>query len=140
MWTAKAIMHFNHPAEKIFDAWLDPELIGSWMFGKKLRDEEVLHIKVDPQVGGKFSFLVLRQGDQIDHIGRYKVIEKPNKLIFTWGIASEGTTSEVEVSFSPTDKGCEVVVLHQLDEQYADYVDKTSQAWEKMMSTLNSIL
>jgi uncharacterized protein YndB with AHSA1/START domain len=65
--------------EIAFDAWLDPALIGRWMFGKALRDEEILRIETDPRLGGAFSFLVRRQGHDIDHVGRYLVIDRPRR-------------------------------------------------------------
>ena len=58
--------------QRVFDAWLDPDSIGKWMFGPRLREEEVLRLALDPRLAGSFSFLVRRQGQQIDHIGRTK--------------------------------------------------------------------
>ena len=59
---------FGAGPERVFDAWLDPEMIGSWMFGPALRDEEVLRIALDARSGGSFSFVVRRQGEEIDHM------------------------------------------------------------------------
>jgi uncharacterized protein YndB with AHSA1/START domain len=53
---------FAASPERVFDAWLDPALIGQWMFGPAVREEEVLRLATDPRVGGSFSFLVRRQG------------------------------------------------------------------------------
>ncbi len=60
---------FTASAERVFDAWLDTALLGMWMFGPPLRDEEVLRLTLEPRVGGSFSFLVRRQGQEIDHVG-----------------------------------------------------------------------
>jgi len=49
---------FDMSAERVFDAWLDPEMIGRFMFGPALREETVIHLKLDPRVGGAFSFKV----------------------------------------------------------------------------------
>lgn len=38
---------FDQPAEELFAAFLDKELIGQWMFGPLLRKEEVLGITLD---------------------------------------------------------------------------------------------
>src|SRR5436190_8334429 len=90
-------------AENVFDAWLDPRLIGEWMFGPRLREEEILHIHVDPQVGGKFSFLVRRDNKELDHVGIYLEIDRPYRLSFTWGIAGESDSDEsvVKVEIHP---------------------------------------
>ncbi|HEY1036167.1 MAG TPA: SRPBCC family protein [Pseudoxanthomonas sp.] len=80
---------FPVPAERVFDAWLTPRLLGQWMFGPGVRDEKVLRLDVDPRVGGRFSMLVERDGTRIDHVGEYLVIDRPHRLSFTWGIAGE---------------------------------------------------
>ena len=59
---------FDQPAEELFAAFLDKELIGQWMFGPLLRKEEVLGITLDGR--GAFSFLVRRHDQEIDHVGQ----------------------------------------------------------------------
>ena len=60
--------HIEAPPERVFDAWLDPQLIRQWMFGVLIR-EEILRIQVEPRVGGSFSFLVLRDVEELYHFG-----------------------------------------------------------------------
>jgi uncharacterized protein YndB with AHSA1/START domain len=55
---------FHASPERVFDSWLDPERIRNWMFGPALREEEIIRISIDPRVGGAFSFLVRRQGNE----------------------------------------------------------------------------
>ena len=50
------IQSFDQPAEENFDAFLEKELIGPWMFGPLLREEEVFRITLDGRVGDAFSF------------------------------------------------------------------------------------
>ena len=59
---------FDQPAEEMFAAFLDKELIGQWRFGPLLRKEEVLGITLDGR--GAFSFLVRRHDQEIDHVGQ----------------------------------------------------------------------
>jgi uncharacterized protein YndB with AHSA1/START domain len=61
---------FSAAPERVFDAWLDPEMIGRWMFGPALRDEDVVRSALDKRVGGSFSFVVRREGEEIDHMAR----------------------------------------------------------------------
>lgn len=76
---------YTAPPERVFDAWLDAEMIGKWMFGPALRDEEIVRLSLDARVGGSFSFVVRRQGEEIDHMGEYLEIDRPRRLVFTWG-------------------------------------------------------
>jgi len=71
------------PAERVFDAWLDPAMIPRFIVGPDVRDEELVHVQVDARVGGRFSFLVRRGGQAIDHVGTYREIERPRRLVFT---------------------------------------------------------
>lgn len=132
---------FDAPPERVFDAWLDARLIGHWMFGPALRDEEVVRLALDPRVGGAFSFLVRRRGQEIDHVGKYLEISRPRRLIFTWGIAGESTDeSSVIVDIAPQGKGCELTLTHVMDPRWAEYAARTEAGWTKMLDALSKVL
>src|SRR5262245_63862725 len=132
---------FSVSPERVFDACLDPEMIGRWMFGPALREEEVLRIAVDARVGGSFSFLVRRQGEEIDHIGKYRVIDRPRRLVFTWGIAGASEDeSFVIIEIVPSGTGAELTLTHEMDPKWADYAGRTEAAWTKMIDALAATL
>lgn len=137
---------FEAPAAEVFAAWLDPDAIGKWMFGPALREEQVLRISVDPKVGGQFSFVVLRGGAEIDHLGEYQQIEPPTdsatgRLAFTWSTRdSLPDYSRVAVEVTPSGSGSEVVVTHELHPSWADYAERTKIAWELMTDVLAALL
>jgi uncharacterized protein YndB with AHSA1/START domain len=132
---------FSAAPESVFDAWLDPEMIGRWMFGPALREEEVLRIALDARVGGSFSFLVRRQGMEIDHIGKYREIDRPRRLVFTWGIAGESADeSLVIIEIVPRETGCELSLTHEMDAKWAEYADRTEAGWTKMLGILDTTL
>ena len=132
---------FDASPERVFDAWLTPGLIGKWMFGPALREEEVLRIELDAQVGGTFSFLVRRQGELIDHVGRYLEIDRPLRLVFTWGTDRDPPdSSRVSVDIVRLENGAELTLLHQLHPDWADYADRVEAAWTKMLDTLDETL
>ena len=133
--------HFDASPERVFDAWLDPEMIGKWMFGPALREEEVLRIVADARVGGSFSFLVRRQGQEIDHVGKYREIDRPRRLIFTWGIAGESEDeSLVIIEIVPQETGAELTLTHEMDAKWADYASRTEAGWSKMLEALAATL
>ncbi len=138
---AKATHSFHAPAERVFEAWLKPETIGTWMFGPGIREEEVIHLKNDPQVGGKFSYLVNRQGVDLDHIGEYLKITPPSHLEFTWGVRQDqGATSRVIIDIAPNAQGCELTLDHEMDEAWADFVSRVEGSWTKMLNALDAAL
>jgi uncharacterized protein YndB with AHSA1/START domain len=133
------VHRFKAAPERVFDAWLSPDLLGQWMFGAKVRDEEILRISVDGRVGGSFSFLVRRQGEEIDHVGTYLEIDRPRRLVFTWGIG-EGDTSRVIIDIVPSGTGCELTLTHELHPDWADYAARTEAGWTKMLGLLEEVL
>jgi len=129
------IHRFNNAPERVFDAWLNAEMLAQWMFGPGVRDEEIVRLTMDPRIGGSFSFLVRRKGEEIDHVGTYLEIERPNRLVFTWGIG-EAEASRVTVEIVRCEAGCELKLTHELHPDWADYADRTKAAWEKMLQVL----
>jgi uncharacterized protein YndB with AHSA1/START domain len=129
------------PSEEVFNAWLDPEILSQWMYGPDLRDEKIIHIKTDPREGGHFTFLVERQGMQINHIGTYLEVQPYNKLVFTWGIEGESVDeSIVYIDITPTEKGCIIELTHELDPKWEAYISRTKNAWELMLNKLKEVL
>jgi uncharacterized protein YndB with AHSA1/START domain len=132
---------FDTSADRVFEAWLQPALIGRWMFGPTLRDEEILRLDVDLRVGGAFSFLVRREGVEIDHVGRYLVFERPTRLVFTWGILGESVDeSHVVIEICPLATGCELRLTHEIPAPWASYAERTRSGWTHMLKALAKTL
>ena len=132
---------FAAPAERVFDAWLTPRLLGQWMFGEDGPEEKLLRLDVDPRVGARFSMLVERGGERIDHVGEYLVIDRPRRLSFTWTIAGEADQdgSRVDIVITPTPTGCELRLTHALPRAWADYADRTQHGWSTMLDALHAL-
>lgn len=137
----KVIKEFNSSPEKVFDAWLDPELIGQWMFGPELRDEKIVSLDTDPHVGGTFSFVVSRDGTELDHTGTYREIDRPHRLVFTWWIDEEaGDESVVTINIEPTSDGCRLTLVHEMAPKWKDYTERTQKGWTEMLNKLGELL
>ena len=100
-----------------------------------------MRISLDPQVGGSFSFVVRRQGKEIDHIGKYLEIDRPRRLVFTWGVKQDsGDSSRVMVDIVAQGPGHELTLTHELDPAWADYANRTRDSWTKMLQVLDDTL
>src|SRR5688572_5990862 len=108
------------PPERVFDAWLEPQKIAKWMTASS-NEDEIKHVAVDPRVGGTFSFLVARQGQEIEHLGGYVEIDRPRRLAFTWnaitprepsGPKTSGNGTLVTLDFAPAGTGTELRLTH----------------------------
>lgn len=132
---------FSVPAEKVFDAWLDPNWLNRWMFGPDVRDEEIIKLENNPEVGGSFSYIVRRGDQEIDHMGTFREIQRPNRLVFTWGVDMEaGDESVVTITIQSTENGCLLTLTHELDPKWAEYADRTREGWSFMLNKLNTVL
>lgn len=141
--TVTATRRFAASCERVFDAWLDPAVLDGWMFGASVRDEEIIHLRNDPRVGGRFSFLVRRGEQHIDHIGTYLEIDRPRRLVFTWAAQVVGsdedadeTPSRVSIELAPTDDGCTLTLTHSMDPKWGDFADRTRAGWTTMLGAL----
>jgi uncharacterized protein YndB with AHSA1/START domain len=133
---AIVVRRFHASAERVFDAWLSREMLGRWMFGPDVRDEEIVHLSLTPRVGGSFSFLVDRAGEQIEHLGKYLELRRPERLVFTWMVADESVGSRVVVEIAAGQTGCELTLTHELHPAWAEYVGRTEESWGHMLGAL----
>lgn len=111
-------------------------MIERWLFGPEVRDEEIVRLSIDPRVGGAFSFVVDRQGQVIEHLGKYLEIDRPRRLVFTWAVAGEKTGSRVVVEIAPLSQGCELTLTHEMHPDWASFVSKVEESWAKMLKAL----
>lgn len=140
--TAVAVQTFRVPSERVYDAILEPDMISRFMFGPLLREEEILHIRNEPRGGGTFSYKVRRGEHEIDHVGDFLELDRPRRIVFTWGIASESAAggSVVSIYITPTAEGCSVRLVHEMAPEWADFIDRSRDAWKKMLAVLATLL
>ncbi|MGC4013984.1 MAG: SRPBCC domain-containing protein [Luteolibacter sp.] len=137
----KVVRRYQASAEKVFDAWLDPAMLARWMFGPDVRDEEIVRLTLEAWVGGRFSFVVKRGDQEIDHVGQYLEMERPERLKFTWGIAGVSVDeSWVTLEIVADGDACELTLTHELDPAWSDYADRTKQGWTMMCGKLAEVL
>lgn len=134
----RATRYFEASPERVFDAWLVPRTLGQWMFGPRVREENVVRLDVDPRVGGSFSLKVERNGRIIDHVGQYLEIERPRRLVFTWAVKGESddAPSQVHIDIAASSSGCVLTLVHTMDAKWADYAQRAQDAWNTMLDAL----
>jgi uncharacterized protein YndB with AHSA1/START domain len=144
--SARVTRRFSAPAERVFDAWLDPATVHAWMTlsERKGPGGELLRVRIDGRVGGTFSFLIRRNGQEIDHVGEYLEIDRPRRLVFTWAAGAVGQAhqeySRVTIAIVPLGSGCELTLTHEMDEKWAEFADRARGAWAHMLDTIAQFL
>jgi len=133
---------FSATPERVFDAFLDTQMIGRFMFGPGIRDEEIVRLTNDPRVGGTFSYIVRRKEGEIDHTGKYVGIDRPRHLEFTWAIRQDpsGAESRVVIDIVPIVLGCELTLTHEMSSEWKEFVERSKEAWGMMLDKLAEVL
>ena len=134
---ARISRRFQFPAEDVFDAWLNPALAREW-FAPGLG--EMTRLEIDARVGGTFWLVQKRGTEEAQHTGEYLEIDRPRRLVFTWRTPPLENVSRVVIEIEPTDDGCELTVTHEMDAQWADFVDRAAGAWQKMADAIAGAL
>jgi uncharacterized protein YndB with AHSA1/START domain len=99
-------------AEDLFDAFLEPEALATWMRPGAIRSTVA---RVEPRVGGRYEIIMQGESGPLPHTGVYRVIDRPKRLVFTWrSIATEQRETLVTVDFLPVGTKTEVVVTHEM--------------------------
>ena len=127
----------NAPADKLFNAWLDPEMLARFMLpGDGM---SVPKAATDPVEGGRFDIIMQAGEQEIPHAGTYKKIDRHSQLVFTWEspFSTEGST--VTLDFKPVNGGTEVN-LHHVKFPNEESRDNHQGGWNGILSKLDAVV
>jgi len=130
---------YPFPAEKVFDAWLDPKVARRFLFATP--EGEMVRAEVDARVGGRFTFVDRRadMGD-VEHVGEYLEIDRPRRLVFTFAVpAYDPNYTTVTVTLAPDgDGGCIATLTHAgVPEEWAE---RSAEGWGMILASLEAAL
>lgn len=124
--------------EQVFGAWTDPEALKIWWGPKGVR---CLSAEIDLTVGGDYRIEnELPDQSILWIVGRFEVIERPDLLVYTWGLDTPASSTErVSVRFRKHEEGTELILLHEMipDKQLAA---RHQQGWHGCMDGLHDFL
>ena len=124
--------------KEVFDAWLDPEALSQFML--PMEGMPSPKVKNDPRVGGKF-LIEMKAGDQeLPHTGEYKVINKYDKIAFTWESAFGVPGSLVTLSFKELAANETELILHHVGFSNEESRDNHFGGWGRIADTLKNTL
>ena len=89
----------NAPAQKVFDAWLDPKMLARFMIPGE--GGSVPKAETDAKVGGRFHIVMMSGGEEIPHSGTYKSIDPHKQIVFSWESPFSADGSMVTLNFKP---------------------------------------
>ena len=131
---------FDASPEALFDAWLDPEKAGKFLFATP--DGEMLKVEIDARVGGRALVVERRASGDAHHRLQYEVIERPHRLVFLFRAdpAEEGTWTRVAIEIAQKGSGSTLTLTHEMDPQWAAYEDQTRKGWTTILESLAKVI
>ena len=128
---------FPFPADRVFDAWLDPALAAKWLFATPTG--EMVRAEVDPRVGGQWTFVDRRNGEDVLHTGEYLEIDRPKRLVFTFGVPKYSPDFvRVTVEIETQAKGCVLTLMQEAIKR--EWANRTQDGWTNMLDCLSANL
>jgi uncharacterized protein YndB with AHSA1/START domain len=122
----KVTHHFNASPERVFDAWLDPETAGKWLFATPTG--QMVRVEIDARVGGRFVIVDRRNGEDVEHTGEYLEIDRPRRLVFTFGVPKYSPLfTKVTIEIEPAASGCDLTLTNE--DVPAEYLSSNEKGW-----------
>jgi uncharacterized protein YndB with AHSA1/START domain len=133
--TVRVVRHLPFPAERVFDAWLDPVFASKWLFATPTG--QMIRAEADPRVGGRFTFTERRGADDVEHTGEYLEITRPSRLVFTFGVPKYSPDfNRVTVEIAPESAGCKLTLTQEMLPQWASFQHRTQLGWTTLIEGL----
>jgi uncharacterized protein YndB with AHSA1/START domain len=130
--TVRVTRQFKASPERVFDAWLRPDAVRVWMLPAS---EQVVRVEVEARVGGRFNFVVLRQGEEVEHVGEYLELARPHRLAFTWGAPRYSKElTRVSIDLEPSGTGTRLTLTHE--GVFEDFISRTEAGWGRILDAM----
>ncbi|MDQ0272820.1 SRPBCC family protein [Cytobacillus purgationiresistens] len=149
--TLRMVRPFQVSAERVFDAWLNPEMMRKWLFTLEATNKVV---KNDPRVGGTWEIVDERGGKEYRAIGEYIEIDQPHKIVLTFKMPQfSESMDEITVELTPIDDGCEMTFTQEMtvpheenwteadiEKALVEFHDGSEHGWNLMFMGLKQLV
>lgn len=126
---------FAASAERVFDAWLDPEKACQFLFATA--QGKVVRTEIDARIGGGFVIVDRRAGEDVEHVGTYVEIDRPRRLVFSLRVPRYSEdTSTVRIEIVPLASGCELTLTHEMARRWDEFRGRTQEGWQRILDVL----
>ena len=129
---------YNAPRERVFDAWVKPEIFRRWMGPG---DVAVAEMSFDARVGGKYRIvMVAPDGERFVVFGTIREYRRPERLSYTWQWEDddgtpEGSETLLTLDFHDRGGGTELVLTHE-NFAGAELRDRHGDGWSDALEKL----
>jgi uncharacterized protein YndB with AHSA1/START domain len=130
---------FDASAERVYDAFLDPAKAAVFMFATPTG--QIVRCELDARVGGKFSIVDRRDGEDVLHTGEYLELDRPRRLVFTFSVPKYSPIADrVTIEITPLSRGCELVLTNELLPENAPWAEATHKGWTDILDVAAELL
>lgn len=135
--TSVTVTHrFAASAERVYDAWLDPEKARTFLYATATG--EVVRCEIDARVGGKYAIVDRRNGEDVLHEGTYLELDRPRRIVFTLRVPKYSPEEDrVTIEITPLAHGCVLTLTTQTPDEWAD---DTQRGWTMILDVLDETL
>ena len=139
MTEARVERPFEARAETVFDAWLDEQTAGEWLF--RTPGGHIVRVAIDGQIGGRYEIVERRDGEEVLHTGVYeeldRQVERASRLVFTLQVPKYSPHSErVRVDIVPSYEGCELILAQSVSDGAPATPEQIEQGWKAILDAL----
>lgn len=143
--TVRVSHHFAAAAERVFDAWMDPSIARKFLFATATG--QVVRTEIDGRVGGGFTIVERRRGEDTPRTGTYLELTRPRRIAFTLAVpkfaedAALIPADTITIDLQPLAGGCELNLTHRRTASAAaETADQAVDRWTGMLDLLSEIL
>ncbi|CAG9622455.1 SRPBCC family protein [Sutcliffiella rhizosphaerae] len=143
--------NFDVAPERVFDAWLNPDMMRKWFFTLEGTNKVA---KNDPKVGGTWEIVDHREGKDYRAVGEYLEIDPPKKLVFTFKMPQFSELEDtITVLLKKTEQGSEMTftqLIHvapeenwteaDLQKALGEYHSGSEHGWNLMFMGLKELV
>ncbi len=135
--TVRVTHRFSASAERVFDAWLDPQKACKFLFATPTG--EMVRTEIDARIGGAFHIVDRRNGEDVEHTGEYLEIDRPRRLVFTFLVPKYSPEStKVIIDIVRLGSGCELTLTHE--NVPPEYATRNEAGWTGILAALAKTL
>jgi uncharacterized protein YndB with AHSA1/START domain len=130
---------FDASAERVYDAFLDPSRASAFLFATPTG--RIVRCEIDARVGGGFTIVDRRDGEDVAHAGTYLALERPRRLVFTLSVPKYSNREDtVTIDIAPLARGCELTLAHERASKGSGTGELAQEGWAAILAVAVELL
>jgi uncharacterized protein YndB with AHSA1/START domain len=135
----RATHRFDAPAERVYDAFLDPARAGKFLFATPTG--QIVRCEIDARVGGTYTIVDRRDAEDVVHTGKYLALERPRRIVFTLSVEKYSSREDtVMIDIAPLATGCTLTLTHEIESKGTPAGEHPQEGWTSILDVAAELL